>query len=108
MTFIAERGLTAARLRNILDYFLTVYINTNIRKVACFAARRPEGAFRGQKLSHFGFEAGKGVNSNYGIWKPVKQKFRFIASFRKDQQLRDNEENQRSVRTVSQRQWLVR
>ena len=51
-----------------------------------------------EKLSHFGFKAGKGVIYNYGIWKPVKQKFRFIAGTRKDQDVRDNEENQRSVR----------
>ena len=47
------------------------------------------------KLSHFGFKADKGVAHNYSIWKPIEQKFRFIAS--QDQHVRDQEENQRSV-----------
>ena len=50
-----------------------------------------------EKLSHSGFKADKGVIYNYGIRKPVKQKFRFIAGTTKDQDVRDHEENQRSV-----------
>ena len=44
-----------------------------------------------EKLSHFGFKAGTGVIYNYGIWKPMKQKFRIIAGTRKVQNPRDNE-----------------
>ena len=30
----------------------------------------------------WGFTTGKGIDYNYGVWKPVKKKFRFIAGTR--------------------------